>query len=175
MPGGPVRLRVSTAYPWEETASIAVDSAHEWTLALRVPGWCRDASLSVAGEPVAVTPDDDGYVRVRRAWRPGMEVVLTLPMPPRVLAAHPRVDAVRGCVVWARGPIVYCLEQHDQPAGVALEDMRVGSQRRPRAVAGAASRACRSILVGQGCVDRADGRGLYGEEAPTPRTARPSR
>jgi uncharacterized protein len=168
LPGGPVRLRVSTAYPWEETTSIAVDSEHEWTLALRVPGWCRDASLSVAGDPVAVSPDADGYVRVRRAWRPGMEVLLTLPMPPRVLAAHPRVDAVRGCVVWARGPIVYCLEQHDQPAGVALEDIRVGSQSPPTAVAGAGIPGVPVILVGQGYVDRADGRGLYGEEAPTP-------
>ena len=168
LPGGPVRLRVSTAYPWEETTSIAVDSEHEWTLALRVPGWCRDASLSVAGDPVAVSPDADGYVRVRRAWRPGMEVLLTLPMPPRVLAAHPRVDAVRGCVVWARGPIVYCLEQHDQPAGVALEDIRVGSQSPPTAVAGAGIPGVPVILVGPGYVDRADGRGLYGEEAPTP-------
>ena len=166
LPGGPVRLRVSTAYPWEETTSIAVDSEHEWTLALRVPGWCRNASLSVAGDPVAVSPDADGYVRVRRAWRPGTEVLLTLPMPPRVLAAHPRVDAVRGCVVWARGPIVYCLEQHDQPAGVALEDIRVASQSPPTAVAGAGVPGVPVVLVGQGYVDRADGRGLYAVTAP---------
>jgi DUF1680 family protein len=164
--GGPVRLRVSTAYPWEETTTIAVDSEHEWTLALRVPGWCREARLSVAGEPVAVSPDADGYVRVRHAWRPGTEVLLTLPMPPRVLAAHPRVDAVRGCVVWARGPIVYCLEQHDQPAGVALEDIRVASHSPPRAVVGADVPGVPVVLVGQGYVDRADGRPLYADGAP---------
>ena len=68
----------------------------------------------------------------------------------------------------ARGPIVYCLEQHDQPAGVALEDIRVGSQSPPTAVAGAGIPGVPVILVGQGYVDRADGRGLYAEEAPTP-------
>ena len=164
--GGPVRLRVRTAYPWEETASIVVDSDHEWTLSLRVPGWCREARLSVAGEPVAVSPDADGYVRVRRAWRPGTQLLLTLPMPPRVLAAHPRVDAVRGCVAWARGPIVYCLEQHDQPAGVALEDIRVASQSAPRAVPGAGVPGVPVVLVGQGYVERADGRGLYAVTTP---------
>ena len=130
--GGPVRLRVRDRLP---VGGDGIDRRRlrrdEWTLSLRVPGWCREARLSVAGEPVAVSPDADGYVRVRRAWRPGTQVLLTLPMPPRVLAAHPRVDAVRGCVAWARGPIVYCLEQHDQPAGVALEDIRVASQSRP--------------------------------------------
>jgi DUF1680 family protein len=164
--GGPATLRVSTAYPWEETTSIVVDSSHEWTLALRVPGWCREPSLSVAGDPVGASPDADGYVRVRRAWRPGMEVLLTLPMPPRVLAAHPRVDAVRGCVAWARGPIVYCLEQHDQPDGVALEDIRVAAGTAPRAVAGSAVPGVPVVLVGQGHVARADGRGLYAVRAP---------
>jgi uncharacterized protein len=165
LPGGPARLRVSTAYPWEETTAIAVDSEHEWTLALRVPAWCREARLSVAGDPVAVSPDADGYVRVRRAWRPGTEVLLTLPMPPRVLAAHHRVDAVRGCVAWARGPIVYCLEQHDQPAGAPLEDIRVAAQEAPRAVAGSDVPGVPVVLVGQGYVSRADGRQLYAEGA----------
>ena len=169
MPGGPVRLRVSTAYPWEDARRSPSTCRARWTLALRVPGWCagREADASTASR-VAVSSR-------RRRLRPraarvaaGDEVVLELPMPPRVLAAHPRVDAVRGCVASARGPIVYCLEQPDQPAGVALEDLRVGSQSPPTAVAGAGIPGVPVILVGQGYVDRADGRGLYAEEAPTP-------
>jgi uncharacterized protein len=165
LPGGRAALRVQTAYRWEETASIVVDSDHEWTLALRVPAWCRGASLTVAGESVAVTPADDGYVRVRRAWRPGTEVRLTLPMPPRVLVAHPRLDAVRGCVAWARGPVVYCLEQHDQPAGVALEDIRVPAGIAPRAVAGSDVPGVPVVLVGQGSVRRAADQPLYADGA----------
>jgi DUF1680 family protein len=165
LPGGRASLRVSTDYPWEETASIVVDSEHEWTLALRVPGWCDGASLTVAGEPVGATPAADGYVRVRRAWRPGTEVRLTLPMPPRVLVAHPRVDAVRGCVAWARGPIVYCLEEHDQPAGVALEDIRVPAGVAPRAVSGSDVPGVPIVLVGQGSVLRVAGAPLYADGA----------
>jgi DUF1680 family protein len=165
LPGGRATLRVSTDYPWEETAAIVVDSEHEWTLALRVPGWCDGASLSVAGEPVGATPAADGYVRVRRAWRPGTEVRLTLPMPPRVLVAHPRVDAVRGCVAWARGPVVYCLEEHDQPAGVALEDIRVPAGVAPRAVFGSDVPGVSVVLVGQGSVRRVTDDALYAEGA----------
>jgi DUF1680 family protein len=86
-------------------------------------------------------------------------------MPPRVLTAHPRVDAVRGCVAWARGPIVYCLEQHDQPAGAPLEDIRVAAHEAPRAVAGADVPGIPVVLVGRGYVSRADGRQLYAEGA----------
>jgi uncharacterized protein len=167
LPGGRAALRVTTDYPWDETATIVVDSDHEWTLALRVPAWCSGASLTVAGEPVAVSPADDGYVRVQRAWRPGTEVRLTLPMPPRVLVAHPRVDAVRGCVAWARGPVVYCLEQHDQPAGVALEDIRVPAGEAPQAVFGSTVPGVPVVLVGQGSVRRVADGALYADGAVT--------
>jgi DUF1680 family protein len=47
-------------------------------------------------------------------------------MAPRVTVPDPRVDAIRGCVAIERGPLVYCLEAADLPAGVELEDIRVG-------------------------------------------------
>ena len=44
----------------------------------------------------------------RGAAAPGHDAALDLP--------DPRVDALRGCVAIERGPLVYCLEQADQPA-----------------------------------------------------------
>ncbi|GHG46971.1 hypothetical protein GCM10011331_07390 [Flavimobilis marinus] len=38
--------------------------------------------------------------------------------------AHPRADAVRGCVALTRGPLVYCVEQADV-VGHSVEDVRV--------------------------------------------------
>jgi DUF1680 family protein len=43
----------------------------------------------------------------------------------RVVRPHPRIDAVRGCVAVARGPLVYAVEQADLPAGVTLEDVHI--------------------------------------------------
>lgn len=36
-------------------------------------------------------------------------------MPARLTVPPARVDAVRGCAAIERGPLVYCLEQTDQP------------------------------------------------------------
>jgi len=49
--------------------------------------------------------------------------VLELPLAARLTRPHPRVDAVRGCLAVERGPLVYCLEQADLPAGVELADV----------------------------------------------------
>ncbi|MFD0206546.1 MULTISPECIES: glycoside hydrolase family 127 protein [Saccharothrix] len=115
---------VRTEYPWDGRITLDVTGAAPFTLALRVPGWCAEASALVDGVPVDVTPEG-GYLRLHRDWSDGATVTLDLAMPVRVVTAHPRVDAVRGCVALARGPLVYCLEQADLPADVVLEDVRL--------------------------------------------------
>jgi uncharacterized protein len=121
---GERRIVLATRYPWEETVTATVSGGDEpWTLALRVPGWCEQVSVSVDGVPEAVAVAD-GYVRLTRQWT-GQRVELRLGMPPRLVTAHPRVDAVRGCVALTRGPLVFCLEQADLPAGTVLEDVTV--------------------------------------------------
>jgi DUF1680 family protein len=133
---GSVVLRVNTEYPWDGRIEVTVESAESdepWTLALRVPGWCADLRASIDGTPIA-TDIADGYVRVNRQWQPGTSVVLDLDMPARLIAAHPRVDAVRGCVAFARGPLVYCVEQADLDSDVALDDVQVDSAVPPTAV-----------------------------------------
>ncbi|MFC7380661.1 glycoside hydrolase family 127 protein [Sphaerisporangium rhizosphaerae] len=126
--GRPVRLEMRTDYPWQGRVELTVGGeagqSGPWTLALRVPSWCEAYSVSV-GEETVRAPAADGYVRLTRVWTPGTTVVLDLDMPVRQVSAHPRVDAVRGCVTLARGPLVYCLEQADLPPGVVLEDVRL--------------------------------------------------
>jgi DUF1680 family protein len=120
---GFARVRVQSAYPWDGRVELTVErGAGEWELAVRVPAWCDGALLD--GSPVA-----PGYARLRRTWSEGDRVVLELPMPVRAIAAHPRVDAVRGCVALTRGPLVYCIEQADHAE--ALEDMRIDLERLP--------------------------------------------
>jgi uncharacterized protein len=119
-------LAVSTAYPWDGRVEIAVESPPgEWTLSLRIPGWCEGASASIDGEQVAASADAQGYLRLRRRWEGTARVVLELPMPVRVLWPHPRIDAVRGCVALARGPLVYCVEQADHPGEAPVDDLRI--------------------------------------------------
>jgi DUF1680 family protein len=60
---------------------------------------------------------------VSRAFTAGEELLLDLPLAGRLTVADRRVDAVRGCVAIERGPLVYALEQQDQPGGAAPDDL----------------------------------------------------
>ncbi|HEY2794674.1 MAG TPA: beta-L-arabinofuranosidase domain-containing protein [Micromonosporaceae bacterium] len=124
---GGVRLEVKTAYPLDGTVDIDVVATgeDEWTLSLRVPGWCRDAAVRVNGTPVAVAPDGYGYLRICRRWTPGDTISYVMPMRARLTVAHPAVDAVRGMVAVERGPMVYCFEGPDQAADVDLNRVEV--------------------------------------------------
>jgi DUF1680 family protein len=121
---------VTTAYPWNENVTITVTETSEapWTLTLRVPAWCTDVQLTLNGSQVDVTARHEGYFDLTRTWQPGDRVELVLPMPPRLVTAHHRVDAVRGSVALTRGPLVYCLEQADLAddlADVVFEDLEL--------------------------------------------------
>ncbi|NLD74147.1 MAG: glycoside hydrolase family 127 protein, partial [Chloroflexi bacterium] len=88
-----------------------------FTLALRIPGWCRTPRLAVNGEPVALEGlVERGYARLNRVWETDNLVDLVLPMPIERVRAHPRVAADAGRVALQRGPVVYCLEEHDNGA-----------------------------------------------------------
>ena len=123
---GPVSLRLSTDYPWDGHIEIVIDTtpADPWTLGLRVPDWCRSATLTVEGVKQP-TEGAAGRLAVRRPWHAGDQVVLDLDMPARFTVAVPRLDAARGCVAIERGPLVYCLEAADLPDGVDVDDVTV--------------------------------------------------
>jgi hypothetical protein len=124
---GPVELAVETDFPWSGTVAVEVVSSADaaWTLSLRVPAWARAATLD--GEPVA----PGGYAALSRRWRAGDRVVLEIDVSPRLTAPNPRIDAVRGCLAIERGPVVYCLEELDLPAGVELAEVAVDSAAEP--------------------------------------------
>ena len=107
-------LTVATGYPWDgrrrRSPSRATGASGRSRCGSR-PGARRADDRRRAGRRAGA----DGYLRLRRAWAGRTQVVLELPMPVRVLAPHPRIDAVRGCVALARGPLVYCVEQADHP------------------------------------------------------------
>lgn len=115
-----VHIQVRTDYPWDGRVVLTVTTDAPVELSLRIPNWATNATVD--GAPAKVV---DGYAHVNKDWSTGATVTLDLPMPARVIHPHPRIDAVRGCVALARGPLVYAVEQADLPPGVTLEDVRV--------------------------------------------------
>jgi len=126
--GRRLAVREEGAYPWGETVSFAVTDAvvdaagRGIPLLLRIPGWSSGATLTVNGEPLAVTGPGT-YTRVERSWQQGDVVELTLPMPVRVLRAHRLAEEATNQVAVRRGPVVYCVESADLPDGVVLEQV----------------------------------------------------
>ena len=118
-------ITISTAYPWDGDVTITVDRAPEgeFGLALRIPAWAAGATVTVNGAALNLEPSQ-GWLTVQRQFVAGDEVRLALPMPPRAHGSHPYLDATRGALAVARGPLVYCVEQQDVAA--AVDDLLVG-------------------------------------------------
>jgi len=116
-----------TRYPWDGDVELEVNGGGGFGLMLRIPGWCgKGASISVNGKAHRCTVKAGTYAAVKREWKPGDKVRLSLPMPGRLIEAHPHVFENAGRVALARGPLVYCVEEVDNPRldvrGVGLKD-----------------------------------------------------
>lgn len=112
----PATLRVTTEYPWDGRVELKTTLAApvKFALRLRVPGWCRDATVAVNGKAVTAPAIEHGYLVLDREWKSGDTVKLDLAMPVQRIAANPSVKADQGLFAIQRGPIVYCVEQCDQ-------------------------------------------------------------
>ena len=113
-----------TNYPWDGTAEIKVTPAKptEFTFYLRIPGWSDGTQVKINGNPVSgVTAGK--YLALRRRWSSGDFINVKFNMSPQVIEANARVVDDYGRVAVQRGPLVYCLEQLDQPEGVPLYDV----------------------------------------------------
>jgi uncharacterized protein len=122
--GTSLSVAQKTKYPWDGAVDVSVSPAKtvEFTLYLRVPGWSNGTQVTVNGKPLSgATPGQ--YFALKREWKMGDVVNLKFDMKPQVIQANHRVVEDFGRVAVQRGPLVYCLEQMDQPDGVALHDV----------------------------------------------------
>jgi DUF1680 family protein len=122
MAGQKIRIEQRTNYPWDGRVTLAIDPATPavFTLAVRMPGWCRRARFTVNGKPVRTDAGrHKGYVKICREWQKGDQVRLDLAMPIERLEAHPAVRQDAGRLALQRGPIVYAVEEIDNGKDLA--------------------------------------------------------
>lgn len=114
--GRQVILHQYTNYPWDGTVRLEVecDEPAEFGLQVRIPGWCRSARLTLAGEDIPYELRK-GYARVTRTWQPGESLTLHLTMPVERIYPHPAIRENVGKVALRSGPLIYCLESKDNP------------------------------------------------------------
>jgi DUF1680 family protein len=122
--GGVLSVEMATDYPWAGEVVLRVTGAppRPCGLAVRRPAWSPVPEIRL-NEDLAGAEADGGYLVVRRQWRPGDVLRFGLDLTARLTYPDRRVGAVRGTAAIERGPLVYCLEQADQPAGIDLADL----------------------------------------------------
>jgi len=111
-----VILRQETHYPWDEHVKLTLElpTPTPFTIRLRIPGWCSEATLFVNNEPIDIPAiSENGYVKLERTWKHSDTISLRLPMPVVRMYAHPDISADGGLVALQRGPLVYCFESTD--------------------------------------------------------------
>jgi DUF1680 family protein len=126
--GTDVEMVQKTDYPWSGIVSITVNPAEtkKFTVYVRVPNRTTSAlytpapevsglkSLAVNGENI--TPKiENGYAIITRKWKAGDTIDLTLPMKVQIVKADEKVAADRDRVALRYGPLIYNVEQVDQP------------------------------------------------------------
>ena len=121
--GREVKLSVETRYPHDGDVRIRFEGetpAH-FKLRLRIPEWCTAPTAAWPGRDEA--PVEHGqYLLIDRLWTKGDVAELSLPMPPRLILPDQRVEANRDQVVFAKGPVLFCLETD---AEFPLDDVRM--------------------------------------------------
>ena len=108
--GTPVKLHVGGSYPWKGKIPVTVDTSGHFTLEIRIPDWCEKYAITLNGQPTGPC--------IERNWTAGDVVLLNLEMPPKWYRADSRAENDRGRVALCRGPVVYALEEQDQPCPV---------------------------------------------------------
>jgi len=115
--GGKVSVIQETMYPWDGHVKIKVnpESEDEFKLYLRIPGWVDNVKIIINNKPLNTSIKPSSYVEIEKVWRSGDIVDLNMDMRVKLVISHPKVISNTGKVAIKRGPIVYCLEQVDNP------------------------------------------------------------
>ncbi len=123
-----VQMVQETDYPWDGKVSITVnpESSKEFTVYVRVPD--RHTSilytaspevsgikgLSVNGEEISYDVKN-GYAVITRNWEKGDMIAFEIPLEVQVITSDEKVAANSGMVALRYGPLVFSVENIDQP------------------------------------------------------------
>jgi DUF1680 family protein len=115
--GSRLAISQSSNYPYDGRVQLVIRAApaRVYSLRLRIPGWCQQATLLVNGVEQPVDSVTASFNEVTRIWQPGDRIELTMDLPVQLMAAHSLVEECAGQVAVQRGPLIYCLESCDLP------------------------------------------------------------
>jgi len=123
--GEDISIVQDTDYPWDGVIKLKIDKApkNTYSVYLRIPEWCNDASITVNGKNESIAAKSGTYAQIKKNWKKGDEIVLNLPLHPRLIESNPMVEETRNQIAVMYGPLVYCMESVDLPANTSIYDV----------------------------------------------------
>lgn len=122
------QIQSGEQYPWngDITFTVSNPTGVPQHLAVRIPKWSSSWTMEINGSPANLQASD-GFVSVDVSGEQ-TRIHLTLDMGVRRLRASLDVRADVGKLAVARGPIVFCMEQCDNPNPLWLDGMGAASR-----------------------------------------------
>ena len=98
-----VQVIQKTNYPFEEEIRLEVKTERpvHFPLGLRIPAWCRTPQIQVNGNAIAAPRSQAGFAVLRRTFKTGDVITLTLPMKVKA------TEWPNNGIGVERGPLVY--------------------------------------------------------------------
>jgi DUF1680 family protein len=113
--GTKVDIEQTTAYPGSGAIAVSLkpDKPRAFPLALRIPGYAKNASIKVNGKPVDGKITAGQFFTISRTWKAGDRVEIDIPMEFRLVAGRKRQS---GRVAVMRGPLAYSFSRAANPS-----------------------------------------------------------
>ena len=101
-----IALTQQTEFPASDHVTIRVEPAYpiEFALQLRIPAWAFGSTISINGRKQPLTLKPGSAISLKRLWRAGDTVELTLP---QTFRTEPIDESHPGTVALMRGPVQY--------------------------------------------------------------------
>jgi DUF1680 family protein len=124
--GAHVALTQSTAYPVDGRIEMVmkVSKSSEFAVRMRIPAWAQGGGEIKVNGLAVQAPVTKGFAEIRRHWKDGDRVELTLPLPMRlepIDAQHPDTVAL------VRGPLALFALTEEAPK-VTREELLAAKQ-----------------------------------------------
>jgi uncharacterized protein len=101
-----VTITEKTRYPFSDRVEFAMNMRQdtEFPFTVRIPGWCKAASIQVNGKPIDGKLEPATFVKIKRKFSDGDVVIVTLPQEIKATSWP------SNGIVLERGPVVYSLK-----------------------------------------------------------------
>jgi DUF1680 family protein len=145
----PLVVELSSEFPYSGKVGILITEVSEANkkLMIRIPSWTDSYTIHINGEQYTTEVDksqSSGSLSIESAsgynpyhsyylpihparpegWRKGDLIKIEFGMPVRILKPHKKVKAVKNMVAISRGPLLYCIEEVDNP-DITLGKIRI--------------------------------------------------